>query len=337
MLSGSSDEDSEWTPEASDLDKPPQDEPFPWKRELETLAERMISVKSEYELAQKFEALSSAWVLVFDPETDEEAVYSMQIEEGAAVDEAHVVLAFEDVKDAERYALSLTEEPYSTPPTVQELDFEALVVTSRDASFGVAVVFKGDLGEYLSLDDLEVPIFASDTAASLSVSITMVPSHLFADKSAADYIDPAEDPIWVLVHDAHTSDAQYFSMMLNGSDSIVCFRDEESAHRCGRALQSTGALRGPSTQAVLLEDLLASLSEETEVCLIDEVVEQTAESNEADAEDPSIIASYEKDGFIGSVQPSRSSATPSHVLMALERLYETVNASAVDGDFGASR
>ena len=78
-------------------------------------------------------------------------------------------------------------------------------------------------------------------------------------------------PTGVLVHDAGTADAQYFSMVLNGSDSIVCFRDEDSAGRCGEALQGTGALRAPKTQEVLLEDLLNSISEERDVCLVDEV------------------------------------------------------------------
>lgn len=101
------------------------------------------------------------------------------------------------------------------------------------------------------------------------------------------------------MHDAGTGDAQYFSMMLNGSDSIVCFRDEESARRCGEALQLTGAacslaqltseprppnereaceshatagmIRGPSTESVLLDDLLSSISEDRDVCLVDEV------------------------------------------------------------------
>ena len=373
-------------------------EALPWKADLETLAERMKTVKQDHELTQKFEALPSAWVLVFDAETDDEAVYSMQMEGGDDGDEMHAVLAFEEEADAERYALSLTDEPYSSPATVQALDFEALVVTSRDAEFGVAVVFKvrpcpapataypapcsspcrplhcrphttrevvrarrdaqGDLGGVPKVDERDIPLFASDAAASLSVSITMVPDDLFAGKQASDYIDPAEDPIcaprrrrpgraaaalaappgprraqaevplsrlaravwqhyrvptapfWanfalcmarcagpatprlphdscrarlshsvscappsagVLVHDAGTADAQYFSMVLNGSDSIVCFRDEDSASRCGEALQGTGALRAPKTQEVLLEDLLNSISEERDVCLVDEV------------------------------------------------------------------
>jgi len=240
----------------------------PWTTDLETLAKRMKAVRQDYELTQRFEALSAAWVLVFDADTDDEAVYSMQIGDD---EDAHAVLAFEEESDAKRYAISLRDEPNTGTASVQALDFEALVVTSRDADFAVAVVFQGDLGASPKVDEHEVPIFASDAAAALSMSVTMVPDEVFAGKSASDYVDPAEDPIWVLVHDAGTADAQYFSMMLNGSDSVVCFRDEDSASRCGDALRTTGTLRAPETQEVLLEDLLNSISEECDVCLVDEV------------------------------------------------------------------
>jgi len=311
----------------SDRPELPDVAPLPWQRDLEMLADRIVSLKKEEELNERFEALPSAWVLVFDAETDDEAVYSMQInahdddDDDDDDDETHVVLAFEDKDDAERYALSLTDEPYEAAPTVQQLDFEALVVTSRDADFGVAIVFKGDLGKLPATDAQDVPIFASDAATALSVSITMVPDDLYAGKSAADYIDPAEDPIWVLVHDAGTADAQYFSMVLNGSDSIVCFRDEEAASRCGEALQNTGTLRGPSAQCVLLEELLGSLSEERDVCLVDEVVDHMFDGpDDADAEATLIEASGADDEVVGTVG-SHSSVTPSSVLKALEALY----------------
>jgi len=332
-------QDPESMPDITPIDRSDRAEladvaPLPWQRDLETLAERIVSLKNEEQLSKRFEALPSAWVLVFDAETDDEAVYSMQIDSNDDDDDAHVVLAFEEKADAERYALTLTDEPYEEPPTVQQLDFEALVVTSRDADFGVAIVFAGDLGNLPSVDDREIPIFASDAAAALSVSITMVPGDLFEGKSASDYIDPAEDPIWVLVHDAGTADAQYFSMVLNGSDSIVCFRDEEAAARCGEALQATGNVRGPETQSVLLEDLLSSLSEERDVCLVDEVVEHMFESDD-DSEATLIEASDENMEVVGSVGASRSTVTPSSVLKALERQFNAT--STEDGDPDGTR
>jgi len=264
---------------------------------------------------------------VFDAETDDEAVYSMQIGDD---EDAHAVLAFEEEADAKRYALSLRDEPNSSTAAVQALDFEALVVTSRDAEFAVAVVFQGDIGAEPKVDEREIPLFASDAAAALSMSVTMVPEEVFAGKSASDYVDPAEDPIWVLVHDAGTADAQYFSMMLNGSDSIVCFRDEDSASRCGDALRGTGALRAPETQEVLLEDLLTSIAEECDVCLVDEVVETLIDAAESDADTrPSIVASDDDDTVVGC---ARSSATPSSVIDALQRLFDGADAAGSDAE-----
>ena len=242
----------------------------PWTADLETLAKRMQTVRQDYELTRRCEALSAAWVLVFDAETDDEAVYSMQIGDD---EDAHAVLAFEEEADAKRYALSLRDEPNSSTAAVQALDFEALVVTSRDAEFAVAVVFQarappaarrrlrccpragpekptlhhrarqlawtrtrrvrvrarvvhacthrcrpprtatpvstavmvsscarchrpqGDIGAEPKVDEREIPLFASDAAAALSMSVTMVPEEVFAGKSASDYVDPAEDPI----------------------------------------------------------------------------------------------------------------------------------------------
>ena len=42
----------------------------------------------------------------------------------------------------------------------------------------------------------------------VSVSITMVPETCFEGKTASDFLDPTEDPVWVLVHDEGTGDAQ---------------------------------------------------------------------------------------------------------------------------------
>ena len=36
---------------------------------------------------------------------------------------------------------------------------------------------------------------------SVSLTITMVPDDIFADKTSADFLDPSEDPVWVLIHD----------------------------------------------------------------------------------------------------------------------------------------
>ena len=186
-------------------------------------------------MQQRLEALPCAWVLVFDADTEEEAVYSMEMDS-----EQHVVLAFEDREEAEQYALSLRDSPeelgqphlagYESLASVQGLDVEALVVTSRDADFKVGVVFKGDLipvdppSSSSSLGGVEtrdtapdtVPPFitgfpsldaglaevgASSAGPRVAVSITMVPDACFEGRTADDFLDPAEDPVWVLIHD----------------------------------------------------------------------------------------------------------------------------------------
>lgn len=71
-----------------------------------------------------------------------------------------------------------------------------------------------------------------------------------------------QDPIWVLVHDEGTGDAQYFSMSLNGTEAVVCFKDEEEAARCSLALRgkaSPGTVEGPAARSMLLETLLDTL------------------------------------------------------------------------------
>ena len=68
----------------------------------------------------------------------------MEVEDDEGED--HVVLAFERRDDAEAYARSLhADAPLDSEAEVQALDLEALIVTSREADFRVALVFAGDL------------------------------------------------------------------------------------------------------------------------------------------------------------------------------------------------
>jgi hypothetical protein len=45
---------------------------YPWSREMNVLAERIVSLRTSDSLQARFEALDSAWVLVFDADTDDE-------------------------------------------------------------------------------------------------------------------------------------------------------------------------------------------------------------------------------------------------------------------------
>jgi len=298
--------------------------------DLSALARRISSVQENDELRERLEALPQAYVLVFNEDTEDETVYSMEVaEEG----ETPVVLAFEDPNDAQRYALSLVHSDEvldDEEASVQALDVEALVVTSRDADIRVAIVFKGALIAVADEDpsaSVGLPLFITSGAPPppVSMTITMVPDDLYADKTSADYLDPSEDPIWVLVHDEGTADAQYFSMTLNGTASVVCFKDEAAAERCSLALESKGAAgsNGPSARSLLLGDLLETLGDdEVDVCLVDEVVETILE----DEASPGVVASSESDEVLGSVGGGDapavghdSSASPSSVRAMLNR------------------
>ena len=121
-----------------------------------------------------------------------------------------VVLAFEDREEAATYAESLLDDEeyyYDAVASVQALDVEALVVTSRDADFRVGLVFTGDLTIEGPVDgfgaiksgQLEI-ITSGDLQAPKRVAIerlTMVPDTLYAEKSPQDFLDLEQDPIWV--------------------------------------------------------------------------------------------------------------------------------------------
>ena len=165
--------------------------------DMSELAQRIESVQERGVIEQRLEALEQAWVLVFDAETDEEAVYSMEmVEEGGA----HVVLAFECATEAQRYAETLEDEAYDGTASVQPLDVAALVITSREADFRVGVVFKGDFQVEDSYTGKVVPTSLFVSAASpdrdrLSLSITIVPDSIFEGRTSEDFIDPDEEPV----------------------------------------------------------------------------------------------------------------------------------------------
>jgi hypothetical protein len=56
------------------------------------LSQRVEELRDLEELRQRFERMPHAWVLVFDPDSDDEAVYSVELPQHAE----HVVVAFED-------------------------------------------------------------------------------------------------------------------------------------------------------------------------------------------------------------------------------------------------
>ena len=59
----------------------------------------------------------------------------------------------------------------------------------------------------------------------------------------------------MLTYDAHTSDAFFFSLSLNGTRSVVCFREEAAALRCRATLAERGGA-APEPRQLLLEEVL---------------------------------------------------------------------------------
>ena len=74
--------------------------------------------------------LSHAWVLVFDADTDDEAVYSMELGD----DPDNVVVAFEDRVEAEQYAISLAMEGSEASASVQVRRAAAATATTATAT-----------------------------------------------------------------------------------------------------------------------------------------------------------------------------------------------------------
>ena len=171
------------------------------------------------------------------------------------------------------------------------------------------------------------------STSSTEQLVKLSAEHIFEGRSSADFLGPAEDPVWVLVHDEGTGDAQYFSMTLNGTSSIVCFKDAEAAERCSTALQGKGTAVA-ATRSLLLEELLDDIADDdVEVCLVDEVVETLIEDDgsgtmpgpgivAADAEE-AILGTYPDDGRAAAQE---TSVVPNDVRAMLDRLY--------DGDAG---
>jgi hypothetical protein len=368
---GPVEDDSEETP-------PPQveqtgDEPSWW--DMASLAERIEGVQQQETLQARLESLPCAWVLVFDEDTEEEAVYSMEL---AGRNDDHVVLAFEDRNEAETYALSLSQaDPmdvdyagYDSVASVQGLDVEALIVTSRDAEFKVGVVFRGDL---LSQDAIggssssrpradatgwstaltggfssvhaEFPAYR--TPPRVSITITMVPDTCFEGSTAEEFLDPNDDPLWVLIQDEGTADAQFFSMALNGTESVICFKDEESAQRCSRALRMRGNAVAHA-RPLQLDDLMERLEgSDVEVSLVDEVIETlndeviAADSAPDASRTPRIVASDTQDVPLGELPstPAAGSSTnslaPLAVRAMLEGLYDGASSNTGSGDGAA--
>ena len=235
--------------------------------DMAVLSSRICALDRTELLGETVRKLGHAFVLVFDADTVDEGVYVMDVPEsgeqqpGGSRHEA--VVAFETRADAEHFAHALKAIDAGRvfrSLSVEGLSIESLVVASRDADMRVAVVFATAAG-----------------APSGKISPTLVPPDLFAGVSSADVLGSADDEVWVLEHDGGTADAQLYSVTLDGTASVICFKDRVSADTCCRAIAERGEAV-PRPTRMVLADVFASMSEEllagdADVCVVDEVEE----------------------------------------------------------------
>lgn len=310
----------EWRRSSADEGSTSAVEPDEWRSALSARITEVRASEAEAEqLSKGLAHIKHAFVLVFDVDTEDEAVYIMDVgtdSDGTDSDveqQRGVVLAFETRYDAEEYARSFEAldmdgarvDHGSSETSVQALDLEVLVVSSREANFRVAMVFDGDLSFSASssgsaADELgglepdgaglpftgEAGLLFTETASGdedeaaeyVTIAVSMVPDDMYAGRSSADFIDPEVDEMFVLVHDTGTADAQYFSIALNQTECVACFKTEGVALSFCRTLLASGATL-PVPRAVMLDELredVCSAESRRKVCIVDSLAELLA-------------------------------------------------------------
>ena len=112
------------------------------------------------------------------------------------------------------------------------------------------------------------------------------------------------------------------------------------SERCSTALSGKGA-EGTTARSMLLEELLDSIDcEDTEVGLVDEVVETLVEdTGDSDRVGPGIVAADASDAILGTFPPSdgttqgsETSASSNDVRAMLDRLFDTGTGPEEGGD-----
>ena len=327
----------EWRRSSADEGSTSAAEPDEWRSALSArIAEVRASEAEAEQLSKGLAHIKHAFVLVFDVDTEDEAVYIMDVEQ-----QHGVVLAFETEGDAEEYARSLEALDMDSArvvahggseTSVQALDLEVLVVSSREANFRVAMVFDGDLSFSSSssgsaadelgvfeLDGAGLPftgeagLLFTETASGdedeaaeyVTIAVSMVPEDMYAGRSSADFIDPEVDEMFVLVHDTGTADAQYFSIALNQSECVACFKTEGVALSFCRTLLASGATL-PVPRAVMLDELredVGSAESRRKVCIVDSLAELLA-SHGAEGVDGAADGAGAQHGGSGKVSSS---------------------------------
>ena len=205
------------------------------------------------------------------------------------------LLVFEDNDDAESYALSRCADAKRT--VIKSVDLDALVVgmSHLDQEMRVGIVLRGDL---TVVQSSEPPLTLPAAPPEVDLSVTAVPDGLFVDDVACCDVDDVScfdtddvscfdtdndkvlaegeltgtndivDRVWALVYDAGSADAQFCSVIIDGTTTLVCFCDEATAKRYAH-MQGGRLLAVQYRMSELLDALHESLQDGVAVGAID--------------------------------------------------------------------
>ena len=228
--------------------------------DMDHLHNRISKMAAESKLHRRFLDLDRVYLLFLDIDTDNESLY---IHDSAQYG-ADLLLAFESVHDAESFALSVCAD---LDTSVLDTTFTALVESSFGTSLKVGVIFDGDVKALQSQhQSLILPAPAPDVTYEVSSVPAEVYNSLLPDGASslplADDETGLEMPVapdalvWVLMHDAGTADAQFHTIIRNGTQMVVSFRDEGIATR-----HAAEAGTNVSPMPMYLDDVLDALHE----------------------------------------------------------------------------
>ena len=132
-------------------------------------------------------------------------------------------------------------------------------------------------------------------------------------------------------------------MRLNGTASVICFKDQASAERCSAALRQKGTAAA-SARPLMLEEVMDRVADAAlEICLVDEVIETVLDDAAGgDGDDaqllPGVIATDQRDAPLGQAgvserpAPGESSLAPAAVRQMLQGLYDRAPSSRGERD-----
>lgn len=223
-----------------------------------TLSSRITEVQQSDALRARLASMRSAFILIYDVDTDDEQLFTTSITDGDV--NTVIIPAFEDRMQAEQFASAMLvdDDDYVSDEafiSVLRVDLEDLAITSssiRDVH--VAVQLTEDDGDRDSDHTFQlVPEGTFPEVDSCNLAED--------DRKQEQDEDAADELLWVLVHDMGTADALVHTVVQEqGSVTVLCFEDPMSAMHCGRsAATQRGAIEPLSAVSLTLAELLEVL------------------------------------------------------------------------------